>query len=75
MPSSDEDHQTRAPPLLVIAGDQAETLAHSEAMYAKAQEPKELLLLEGGMHFDLYDQPEYIDPAIARIDAFFTKHL
>jgi fermentation-respiration switch protein FrsA (DUF1100 family) len=62
-------------PLLVIAGDQAETLAHSEAMYAKAEEPKELVLLEGGMHFDLYDQPEYVDPAIAQIDVFFKKHL
>lgn len=62
-------------PLLVIAGDQAETLDQSKAAYARANEPKELLLLAGGTHFDLYDRPEYVDPAIARIDAFFKNHL
>jgi fermentation-respiration switch protein FrsA (DUF1100 family) len=62
-------------PLLVIAGDQAETLGQAEAIYAKANEPKELHLLPGGTHFDLYDQAEYVDPAISKIDAFFKKHL
>jgi len=62
-------------PLLVIAGDQAETLGQSEAIYGKAQEPKELVLIEGGTHFDFYDQPEYVTPAVARIDDFFQKHL
>jgi uncharacterized protein len=61
-------------PLLVIAGDRAETRWQSEAVYARAQEPKELYLIEGGTHFDFYDQPEYVTPAIARIDSFF-KHL
>jgi uncharacterized protein len=62
-------------PLLVIAGDQAETLGQSEAVYAKAQEPKELFLIEGGTHFDFYDQPQYVTPALAKIDAFFKQHL
>jgi uncharacterized protein len=62
-------------PLLVIAGDQAETLGQSEAVYAKAKEPKELFLIQGGTHFDFYDQPEYVTPALAKIDAFFKQHL
>jgi fermentation-respiration switch protein FrsA (DUF1100 family) len=62
-------------PLLVIAGDQAETLGQSEAVYAKAQEPKELVLIEGGTHFDFYDQPEYVTPALAKIEGFFKEHL
>ena len=62
-------------PLLVIAGDQAETLAQSEAVYAKAQEPKELFLIEGGTHFDFYDQPEYVTPALTKIDAFLKQNL
>jgi uncharacterized protein len=62
-------------PLLVIAGDQAETLGQSEAVYTKAQEPKELFLIEGGTHFDFYDQPEYVTPALAEIETFFKKHL
>ncbi|MEV6512195.1 alpha/beta hydrolase [Streptomyces sp. NPDC051642] len=62
-------------PLLLIAGTAAETLAQSEAAHAKAHEPKELFLIEGGTHFDLYDRPEYVGPAIARIDAFLKQHL
>jgi uncharacterized protein len=61
--------------LLVIAGDQAETLGQSQAFYAKAQEPKELFLIEGGTHFDFYDQLPYLTPALAKIDAFFKQHL
>jgi fermentation-respiration switch protein FrsA (DUF1100 family) len=62
-------------PLLVIAGDQAETLGQSRAVYAKAREPKELFLVQGGMHFDFYDQPEYVTQALSKIDAFFKHHL
>ena len=62
-------------PLLVIAGDRAETIGQSQAVYAKAGEPKQLHLLEGATHFDLYDRLEFVDPAIATIDAFFAKHL
>jgi uncharacterized protein len=62
-------------PLLVIAGDKAETLGQSEAIYAKAREPKELHLIEGATHFDLYDRPEFVGPAVASIDSFFKKRL
>lgn len=62
-------------PLLVIAGDKAETLGQSEAVYAKAQQPKELHLIEGATHFDLYDQLEFVAPAIAQIDSFFKQYL
>ncbi len=55
--------------------DEAETLVQSEAAYAKAHEPKELFLIEGGAHFDFYDRPEYVGPAIAKIDAFLKQHL
>ena len=62
-------------PLLVIAGNKAETLGQSEAVYAKAQAPKDLFLIEGGTHFDFYDRPEYVTPALAKIDTFFKSHL
>jgi uncharacterized protein len=62
-------------PLLVIAGSQAETLDQSERLYAHAQGVKELEVIEGGTHFDFYDRPQYIDPAVAKINEFFTNHL
>jgi fermentation-respiration switch protein FrsA (DUF1100 family) len=52
-----------------------ETLWQSEAVYAKAQAPKELDLIEGGTHFDFFDRPQYVTPAIAKIDSFFKQHL
>jgi hypothetical protein len=62
-------------PLLVIAGDRAETLGQSEAVHAKAQEPKELFLIEGGTHFDFYDRPEYVAQAVTKIGAFLKQYL
>lgn len=62
-------------PLLLIAGTAAETLHQSQAAFAKAREPKELFLIEGGTHFDFYDRPEYVDPAITKIDNFLRANL
>jgi uncharacterized protein len=62
-------------PLLVIAGDHSETLSQSEAVYAGAQQPKELFLIGGGTHFDFYDQPEYLTPTLSKIDTFLKQHL
>jgi len=62
-------------PLLVVAGSRADTLFWSQEAYAKAKEPKELFLIEGATHIDLYDRPQYVTPAVARLAAFFTQHL
>jgi fermentation-respiration switch protein FrsA (DUF1100 family) len=62
-------------PLLVIAGGKAETLDQSERLYEHAQGVKELHVIEGGMHFDFYDLPRYVGPAVTRINEFFTIHL
>jgi fermentation-respiration switch protein FrsA (DUF1100 family) len=62
-------------PLLVIAGSQAETLDQSERLYAHAQGVKELELIEGGTHFDFYDRPQYVGPAVTKINEFFANNL
>ena len=62
-------------PMLVIAGGQAETLDQSERLYERAQGVKEFHLIEGGTHFDFYDRPEYVDPAVTKINEFVTHHL
>ena len=62
-------------PLLMIAGTEADTLYFSERAIAKALEPKELFLIEGASHIDLYDKPEYVDPAVDKLVDFFGKHL
>ncbi|MFK0159464.1 alpha/beta hydrolase [Streptomyces sp. NPDC090499] len=62
-------------PLLMIAGTDADTLYFSEEGVAKAAEPKELFLIEGASHIDLYDRDEYVTPAVAKLTEFFGKHL
>lgn len=62
-------------PVLLIAGERAETRTFSETAYGKAQQPKELLVIPGASHFDLYDKPQYVTPAVEKLAEFFGKHL
>jgi fermentation-respiration switch protein FrsA (DUF1100 family) len=62
-------------PLLVIAGSKADTLFWSEEVYKKAKEPKELHIVEGATHMDMYDRPQFVAPAVAKLTAFFDSHL
>ena len=40
-----------------------------------AQEPKEIYWIDGATHVALYDEEEYVAPAIARLTEFFSTHL
>jgi fermentation-respiration switch protein FrsA (DUF1100 family) len=62
-------------PLLLIAGSRADTLFWSREVHQKAKEPKELFVVEGATHIDLYDRPQFVAPAVARLTAFFSQHL
>ncbi len=59
----------------MIAGTRADTRYFSEQAIAKAKEPKELFLIEGASHIDLYDTEEYVGQAIEKLDGFFKKWL
>jgi fermentation-respiration switch protein FrsA (DUF1100 family) len=62
-------------PLLVIAGSKADTAFWSREAYEKAKEPKELHVIEGATHIDLYDRPQFVAPAAAKLGDFFGRHL
>jgi uncharacterized protein len=71
-----EQLETISPrPLLVIAGSKADTLFWSQQVYQKAKEPKELFVVEGATHIDLYDRPQFVTPAVAKLKEFFGRHL
>ena len=71
-----EQLDTIAPrPLLVIAGSKADTLFWSRQAYEKAREPKELHVVEGATHIDLYDRPQFVAPAVGKLAEFFGRHL
>lgn len=59
-------------PLLMITGTKAASKWHSEEGVKKAKEPKELFVVEGLTHADLYDK---VDAAGAKLVDFFGKSL
>jgi fermentation-respiration switch protein FrsA (DUF1100 family) len=62
-------------PVLLIAGERAETLKFSQQAFANAQQPKELMVIPGASHFDLYDKSQYVTPAVEKLAEFFGKNL
>lgn len=64
-------------PLLMIAGEKADTLYMSQDAFAKASgtKDKELFLIPGASHIRTYWVPEYVDTAVKKLDEFFGKKL
>ena len=60
-------------PILFIHGENAHSRYFSETAYAAAAEPKELLIVRGANHVDLYDQLDKIP--FDKISEFFGKNL
>jgi uncharacterized protein len=68
------DIETISPrPMLFITGDQAHSREFSEDAYNRAAEPKELVLVPGAGHVDLYDRVNLIP--WDKLEVFFTRHL
>ncbi|MDR1872454.1 MAG: alpha/beta hydrolase [Deltaproteobacteria bacterium] len=64
-------------PLLLIAGDKADSLYMSEEAFQKASgtQDKELFLIPGATHIQTYFKPEYVERAVLKLKEFFGKHL
>lgn len=62
-------------PLLFIVGERAVSAYFSEDAYSKAAEPKELFVVPGASHVDLYDRPEYMGVSLPKLDSFFKQYL
>lgn len=59
-------------PLLLIAGSKADTKIFSDQAYELSKGPKELFVVDGATHIDMYDVPKYVDQAIAKMTKFFS---
>ena len=64
-------------PWLMVHGrsDDFCTPAGAEATFARAGEPKEALWLDTTNHIDLYDVPQYVDPAVEAATAWLNRWL
>ncbi|MBE9605771.1 alpha/beta hydrolase [Acetobacteraceae bacterium H6797] len=60
-------------PLLFVAGSEAESRYFSEDAYREASEPKELHIVPGATHVDLYDRASLIP--WDKLQSFFTTNL
>lgn len=68
------DIETISPrPMLFIAGENAHSLEFSEEAYHLAGEPKELVIVPGAGHVDLYDRVELIP--FSKLSTFFRENL
>lgn len=62
-------------PYLVITAENAFTRQGAEQMFANANEPKELYVVKGAKHSDLYDVEPCVTEALKQIEKFFARHL
>lgn len=60
-------------PILLIAGENAHSRYYSEDAYQAANEPKELVIVPGADHVDLYDNAEKIP--FDKLRSFFEENL
>lgn len=60
-------------PMLLIHGEKAHSRYFSETAYEAAAEPKELLIIPGANHVDLYDRPDKIP--FDKLTGFFNERL
>ena len=71
-----EQMETISPrPILLVAGSRADTLFMSQAGYNRAKEPRELFIVPGASHIDLYYKPEFVPAVVAKLKDFFGKAL
>ena len=69
-----EDIETISPrPMLFITGENAHSREFSEDAYRLAAEPKELYIVPGAGHVDLYDRVGLIP--FSKLESFFKEYL
>ncbi|GAA0463934.1 hypothetical protein Ade02nite_30770 [Paractinoplanes deccanensis] len=62
-------------PLLSVIGRRAVTAWMGIEAFQRHTGPKRIVWIDGASHVDLYDKPEYVNPAVEELDAFFTGNL
>jgi fermentation-respiration switch protein FrsA (DUF1100 family)/quercetin dioxygenase-like cupin family protein len=60
-------------PILFVMGERAHSRYFTEDAYERAAEPKELYIVPGARHIDLYDRADMIP--FDKLEAFFTDNL
>jgi len=62
-------------PVLMIVGEHADTRFWSEEAIARIPGSKELFVINGAAHLDLYDKPQFVAPAVDKLTGFYRQSL
>ncbi|MEO9322837.1 alpha/beta hydrolase [Nocardioides sp. C4-1] len=63
---------------VVVAGRPGGVTGQYEAgreLYDRAPNAVDLMVVEGAGHYEMYDEPRYVDQAVERLAAFYDTHL
>jgi hypothetical protein len=70
---ADQINLLASTPYLAIAGSKALTLGLSKTAFERANEPKELYIIEDATHMALYDIDEFVDQAVEKLSLFYKN--
>lgn len=65
-------------PIQIITGDVPGafgSMQEGRDLFARVTSEKDLFVVEGATHYDLYDQPEPVAKAVTKLISFYRKHL
>lgn len=62
---------------VIVAGREGNTgqYASGARLFELAPNPVDFFVVEGAGHYEMYDEPEYVDQAIERLTAFYREQL
>lgn len=71
------DQLMTQPLQVVLAGRVGNTGSYESGMrlWKLAPNPVDLMVIDGAGHYEMYDEPEYVDAAVARLVGFYSEHL
>ncbi|MFD8509930.1 alpha/beta hydrolase [Streptomyces antimycoticus] len=71
------DQLLTQPLQVIVAGRQGNTGQYEAGMklWRLAPNPIDLLIVEGAGHYEMYDEPRYVDQAMERLTAFYGEYL
>lgn len=71
------DRLMTQPLQVVLAGRVGNTGSYEAGMrlWKMAPNPVDLMVVEGAGHYEMYDEPEYVDAAVERLAGFYLDHL
>lgn len=62
---------------VIVGGKLGTTFSHEagKALWERARNRKDFIVIDGADHYDMYDRPEYVDQAIGHLSALYDEYL